>query len=77
MSQRKKPTRITIKVRCCKQGCTLSTQGDWKNKVCWNCDSVIHYERYPQTVLTINDIDVTTNTNKWHVVNEEEIDEEE
>ena len=75
-STRKQPTRIVIKVRCCKLGCTLSTAGDWKNKVCWNCDSVIHFERYPKIKLTINDKDFTENKDKWHVVSEEEIDEE-
>jgi hypothetical protein len=76
-SRRKRPTEITIKVYCCRHGCTLTTRGDWKNKVCWSCNSIIHFERYPEILLVINDNNITDNRDKWHIVNEEEVDEEE
>lgn len=75
-STRSKPTEITIKVFCCQKGCTLTTKGDWKNKTCWHCDSYVQYTRFPETSVIINGVDVTENKQAWHIVNEQEIEEE-
>jgi len=66
---RSAPGEITIKVNCCQRGCTLTTKGDYKQKTCWTCNSLIYFHRFPTRYVVINN--VTVGNDKWHVVNEE------
>ena len=74
-STRNRPTEITIKVRCCQRGCTVTTRGDWKHKTCWHCGNLIYFHRHPRPYVEINDVEISAD--QWHVVAEIEVDEEE
>lgn len=63
------PGEITIKVKCCAQGCTVTTSGDYKNKRCWHCNQDITYKRYPKEEVRVNGVLFAKGT-QWHVVSD-------